>query len=354
MNPESNNVLIVIPPIHLLGGIANHYLGLKPYWTGKVYYYQAYKASRGNNKLIHLWQSALDLLRFSFFISINSPKIIVFNLSLKKGFYSRYFYMKAAKVFRKKIVVFIHGWDEKSEYMLTKAKGKWILRNSDGMIVLSQRFHDKLVRYGFTKNILLTTTKVDDSLVKDFEVMTDRNYGTKKILFLSRIERAKGVYEAVDAYAMLKPKYPDLTLTFVGDGTELQFLKQYVEAKGLLDVHFTGRLNGNELANEYKTANFFLFTSYGEGMPTVVLEAMAFGLPVFTRKVGGLVDFFKDGKMGYISESLNPKDFAEAIIPYLNDQELTMKVSLYNAKYAKEHFMASSVALQLENYFNTI
>ena len=84
-------------------------------------------------------------------------------------------------------------------------------------------------------------------------------------------------------------------------------------------------------------------------MPTVVLEAMAFGLPVFTRKVGGLADFFENGKMGYITDSLDPKDFAEAMIPYLEDIEQTKKVSQYNAKYAKEHFMASSVAKQIEN-----
>ena len=84
-------------------------------------------------------------------------------------------------------------------------------------------------------------------------------------------------------------------------------------------------------------------------MPTVVLEAMAFGLPIFTRKVGGLVDFFKNEKMGFISESLEPKDFADAMVSYLEDKDLAKTVSLYNAKYAKNHFMASSVAKQIEN-----
>lgn len=46
-------------------------------------------------------------------------------------------------------------------------------------------------------------------------------------------------------------------------------------------------------------------------MPTVVLEAMAFGLPVVTRAVGGLCDFFEDGKMGRITNSMNPMDYAK-------------------------------------------
>lgn len=354
MDYKLNKILIVVPSLRLLGGVANHYLGLKNFWSGDVGYYQAYNAVRGTNKIVRLLYSALDLVKFSFFIFLHSPKKIVFNLSLKKGFFSRYLYMQVAKIFGKKMVVFIHGWDEDSEYMLTKPRGKWIMQNTDGMIVLAQHFKDKLVKYGFKNSILLTTTKVDDALVEDFNVVTGRDYSKKNILFLARIERTKGVYEAVDTYALLKPKYKDLTLTFVGDGSELPALKKYVEGTGLQEVRFTGRLDGDALINEYKAANFFILTSYGEGMPTVVLEAMAFGLPVFTRKVGGLVDFFENGKMGYISDSLSPKDFAEAMIPYLNNQELSREVSLYNAKYAQEHFMASNVARQLENYFKTI
>ena len=84
--------------------------------------------------------------------------------------------MQVAKIFGKKMVVFIHGWDEDSEYMLTKPRGKWIMQNTDGMIVLAQHFKDKLVKYGFKNSILLTTTKVDDALVEDFNVVTGRDY----------------------------------------------------------------------------------------------------------------------------------------------------------------------------------
>ena len=70
-------------------------------------------------------------------------------------------------------------------------------------------------------------------------------------------------------------------------------------------------------------------------MPTVVLEAMAFGLPILTRNVGGLVDFFKNDKMGFITDSLEPKDFADAMVPYIKDKELARKVGAYNAQYAK-------------------
>ena len=218
------------------------------------------------------------------------------------------------------------------------------------IFVLANQFKDIMQGWGVAAPIRLTTTKVDDALLENFNPEKDKTFNNKNILFLSRVEKAKGVYEAVDAFAILKPKVKDLTLTFVGDGSELEPLKKYVQKKGLIDIRFTGRLQGEALKNEYKNALLLLLlTTHGEGMPTVVLEAMAFGLPIFTRRVGGLADFFENGKMGYITDSLDPKDFAEAMIPYLENIEQTKKVSQYNAKYAKEHFMASSVAKQIEN-----
>ena len=132
-------------------------------------------------------------------------------------------------------------------------------------------------------------------------------------MYSGRIEKAKGVYETVDTFSILKSQYKDLTLTFVGDGSELPMLKQYVENKKIKDVRFTGELRGEDFKKEYINADMYLFLSYTEGMPTVVLEAMIFGLPIFTRKVGGLIDFFENGKMGYISSSLDPAVFAEAM-----------------------------------------
>lgn len=109
-----------------------------------------------------------------------------------------------------------------------------------------------------------------------------------------------------------------------------------------------GALSGEERLRAYRKADFFFFPSYGEGMPTVVLEAMAFGLPVVTRRVGGLVDFFEDGKMGRITDSLDPREFAELMEPYINNAEYCLQTSHYNYEYAQEHFMATKVGRKIE------
>ena len=335
-------ILVNTPDIKGLGGVANHYLGLKAYWSEKVIYH-----SLGSPKLRKLLLP-ITILKFIFKIIFFNPDIVILNPSLGDGALKRdFFYQNLAKLFGKRVIIFMHGFNLDYAKTIDKEWAKKNFNKASMIFVLANQFKEIMQSWGVSVPICLTTTKVDDALLDSTAIKT--NKCNRNILCLTRIEKAKGIYETVDAFAILKQTYKNATLTFVGDGSELEALKDYAKNKNLSDIRFTGKLSGKELSKEYQNGDLFLFLSYGEGMPTVVLEAMAFGLSVFTRKVGGLADFFENGKMGYITDSLDPKDFAEAMIPYLEDIEQTKKVSQYNAKYAKEHFMASSVAKQIEN-----
>ena len=341
-------ILINAPSFKILGGVARHYLGLNDYWSENVRF-----NAIGNRNIVPghgIFWVPCDIVKFMARLLTFRPDVIVVNPSLgANALWRDFLFMNIAQAMGFKVIIFLHGFDFDYAKKINK---NWAVKNFNKaslIFVLARRFKDIMQGWGVTTPIRLTTTKVDDKLVKGFDIVKERDFTKRNILFLSRLENAKGIYEAVDTYAILKQKYSDITLSFVGDGTESDALKQYVADKGLQDVRFTGRLSGEALVNEYKAANFFLFSSHGEGMPAAVLEAMAFGLPVFTRTVGGLVDFFENDKMGYITDSLDPKDFAAAMVPYLESPELTKQVSLYNAEYAKKHFMASSVARQIEN-----
>lgn len=335
-------LLINTPNIHELGGVANHYLGLTPYWKENVRYHYIWSAKYNIIKtpfriLLFLWK----LLTFR-------PDMVLINPSMGQGALVRdFFYINIAKAFGLEVSIFIHGFN--LDYAKS-ADWNWISRNLNQaahIIVLAQQFKNILIEHGVTTDIQLSTTKVPDDMIEDFDV-TCRTGKVRNILFLSRIEKTKGVYEAVDTFAILKQKYPELTLKMVGNGSELTSLQQYVTQTGIADVEFSGALYGKDIVDAYKKADLFFFTSYGEGMPTVVLEAMAFGLPVITRYVGGLCDFFEDGKMGRITDSLDSKELASLIEPLLMDKEMTKQIALYNHQYAKEHFLASKVAKRME------
>ena len=166
-------------------------------------------------------------------------------------------------------------------------------------------------------------------------------------MFLARLTETKGIFIALEAFSQLQRKYPYLKMRIVGDGPARIEAESFVADRKMENVVFTGGLAGKELISEYEDADLYLLPTYHEGMPTSVLEAMAFGLPVITRPVGGLKDFFVNGRMGEMVDSLRAQDFVFAIEKYLNDEHLSHEVAVFNYDFAKSHFLASMALFSL-------
>jgi len=341
-------ILVNVPYLKLLGGVANHYEGLRNFWTENVKYNTIGKRSgkSGSGKYWLPW----DMVKFFARLCIFRPDVVLINPSLGRIALKRDFlFLNVAHLLGFKVMVFIHGFSWEYAKIIDKRWAVHNLNKASLIFVLAKAFKTEMQQWGVTTPITLSTTKVDDALLHGYDVNHERKGEVKNILFLARVEQAKGVFIAIDTYRILKKKYPYLSLTIAGNGSDLQKVKQIVAEEHIPDVRISGRVSGKDLIDTYKMADLYFFASFGEGMPTSVLEAMAFGLPVFTRNVGGLVDFFEDGKMGYITDSLEPVDFAKAMIPYIENKALTRDTAIYNTQYAREHFMASSVAKQVES-----
>ena len=341
-------ILINTPFLSLSGGVANHYKGLKPYWNEKVIYNQIGKRSEklGNG----IYWLPLDIIKFIIKIIFLCPDFVVLNPSLGKNAIKRDFiFLKIAKFFGKNVAVFFHGFNTEAIKEFNTGYLKKNLNKCKCIFILAKEFADIVKSWGVTVPVHLTTTKVDNRLIEGFNIET-KDYCAKNILFLARIEKAKGIYTALDAVKILHSKDKDIKFRVAGTGGELEKAKQYAIDNNIA-VDFLGNISGDTLINEFKTANIYILpTTHGEGMPTSVLEAMAFGVPVITRPVGGTCDFFENSKMGELIDSLNPQEYAEAIDKYLNNTTFMKETSVYNHKYAKEHFLASSVAKKIEDY----
>ncbi|MEA3500608.1 MAG: glycosyltransferase family 4 protein, partial [Candidatus Marinimicrobia bacterium] len=185
-------------------------------------------------------------------------------------------------------------------------------------------------------------------LINNFNI-NKKKYGNE-LLFLARVEKYKGIYICLEAVKNIS----DVKLTIAGSGNELNSVKKYVSDKNIENVEFIGYVSGKKLIETYMNSSIYLLPSDAEGMPTSILEAMAFGLPVITRPVGGLKDFFEDGKMGYITESKDPKVFTRLIEKLIRNKEKMIETGKYNHEYAKKRFLASKVAVRLEKIYDEI
>lgn len=328
-----------------LGGVANHFYGLKPYWKENVRYNIV-----GSRKIPNTGKYWLpwDLIKTIFKLLFYRPEVVMVNTSLGKNALKRdSIFLNIAHYFGAKTIVHFHGFNVN---YACEIDTKWFIslfKHASGFLVLSNSIKHQLQEWGVKQPILLTTTKVDDRLVKDYDV-SNRRKACKQILYLGRVEKEKGIYLSLDIYVLLQKIKPDLMFTVVGGGSELENAKKYAEEKGITNITFTGVLKGNSLRKQYEESDLYLFTSFHEGMPTSVLEAMCFGLPIVTRPVGGLVDFFEQEKMGYMVNSFNANDFIQPIKNIIESEDNRNNYSVYNYNYGNNHFLASKVAISIE------
>jgi glycosyltransferase involved in cell wall biosynthesis len=313
---------------------------------------------RSLHKPLRMCLYLYDIVKFVILLLVYRRPNVLLNPSFGETAMKRdVCFLSIAKFFHCKVVVFIHGWDK--NYLQSVKEGnkkfspKW--KQADAFIVLAAEFKQYLLELDVRAPIYLTSTKVDDNLISGISPdMIASKKNIRNILFLARVTRAKGIFTALDAMEILNKKYANIEMHVVGLGDSLEDAKRYCNDKGLNNVTFYGALYGDDLKKEFLWGGIYILPTHGEGMPTSVLEAMAMGLVVITRPVGGLVDFFEQEKMGYMIESLDPKDYANAIEKIISDMDYAKRTSLYNHLYAKEHFMASKVAVQLENIVRSV
>lgn len=353
-------VLLNTVDLNKNGGVATYYRVVRSYFSHGVKYFTVGGLTYNESRWKTVLRMLTDYINFYNQLHMSHYDIVHLNPSLGyKAIIRDALFLLMAKRTGCKTIVFIHGWDENFEKILRKKiffMFKKIYFKADACIVLGSVFKDRLLEMGYDKKIFVETTVVDqgifDRSVIRKKCLTEKQYN---ILFLSRIEKEKGVYETLDAYNILKKKYPFVTLIFAGDGHELVAAKRYVAQNNIQNVTFSGYLRGEKKWAAFQDSDLYIFpSSYGEGMPISVLEAMAFGLPVITRAVGGIIDFFKDGKMGYLTESKDPNVYAQFMEKLVVDRALGFNMGIYNRNFAREKFGALLVAKRIENIYSEV
>jgi len=155
-----------------------------------------------------------------------------------------------------------------------------------------------------------------------------------QILFVGRFQEQKNLFFLLDQVAILKSSiHLKFVLHLVGDGYQKDDLFLYSKEKGIEEsIKWHGWKNKSELRNSYQQSDCLVNPSLYEGMPNVVLEAMACGLPVIASNVAGNNTVVEHGENGFLFDLNKPKDFREALILLMEDSNMKNKLS----KYARE------------------
>jgi glycosyltransferase involved in cell wall biosynthesis len=175
------------------------------------------------------------------------------------------------------------------------------------------------------------------------------------LLFVGRLAQSKGVDIAIQSMKIIINKFPDATLTIVGEGDEYGHLKEIVQKFKLeKNIKFVGHHKINDVYTFYKESQIVLVPSvWEEPFGLVGVEALSIGRPVIASNIGGIPEWLEDGKSGYLVKPNNPNQIAKYVIKLLSDDNLLQTMSC-NAHNSVKKFSIKKHINLLENKYQEI
>jgi glycosyltransferase involved in cell wall biosynthesis len=174
-------------------------------------------------------------------------------------------------------------------------------------------------------------------------------------LYAGYLTKRKGVYELIEAIHRVQKKCPDILLLMCGAGPEETALRRLIREKGIEHtVRMAGEVEPERMNKWMQASDMFVLASHTEGMPNVVTEATACGLPVVATAVGGLPDAIGDCDGAILVPSENVDDLEKAIVKVISDNQLQAHMRIAARKRAEEQFGGKRNASLILDYLRKI
>jgi glycosyltransferase involved in cell wall biosynthesis len=179
--------------------------------------------------------------------------------------------------------------------------------------------------------------------------------GPLRVLTVARLEERKGVETLLRAAARLRDRELDVELTVVGDGPDRERLDR-IAAELRLDnaVMMTGAVAEEEVTGYYARADVFCLPSSAEGVPIVLMEAMASRLPVVATAIAGVRELVADGESGLVVPPGDDEALAEALRRLAEDPALAARLGLNGREAVAREFSLEGSAARLEALFTDV
>jgi glycosyltransferase involved in cell wall biosynthesis len=225
-------------------------------------------------------------------------------------------------------------------------------------IAVSDAIRQRAIAYGI-RSEKVTTLPIGIDVKKFVPGTTPIVKRDRRILFVGRLVEKKGCGFLLRAIPLVKNRVPDVQLSIVGDGPLRAELDRLARDLGL-SVHFHGALEPTAIKSELDRARVVCLPSTraangdAEGLPIVLLEAQAAGLPVVASRFGGIKEAVDDGKTGYCFVEKDVGDLASRLTQILTDDQRTVEMASEARNFVCRHFDLSVLTGRLENYYDDL
>lgn len=237
----------------------------------------------------------------------------------------------AARNFGKRIVLNYHSGEAEDHLARWGILVHPWLRLVDEIVVPSEYLRGVFARHGYR-------TRVIGNVVNTLSFRYRERFPLRPQLLSTRnLERYYRVDITLEAFALLKGRYPDATLTVVGHGREEGHLRRLATSLGTGGIRFIGRVEPTRMPALYGEADIFVNSSVVDNQPLSVLEAFAAGLPVVSTGVGDLAAMVRNGETGLIVPPEDPGATAKAVTTLLEDPERARHIAQRARQEVEKH-----------------
>lgn len=237
-----------------------------------------------------------------------------------------------SKIFKIDFYFKVHGSDIDIQCQ-HHSRAKQVLnmsKHAKAILAVSQALANKMIALGIDADkIKVIYNGVDH---QKFNQKTKPPLDANYLLFIGNLKQDKGVEELLTGYAKVCHKHPDLQLVYAGSGAMMAALKAQARQLNIANkVTFLGNINYDDVPQWLNHCQALILPSYHEGVPNVLLEAMACGKPIIATNVGGIPEIIDESICGKLIPIKNSQAVANAITELLKkswDKDEIQKHSL--------------------------
>jgi len=211
------------------------------------------------------------------------------------------------------------------------------------------------VTQNFVKNSYAMIIKGNGINIHDYYFLERKFEKNLTFLFASKLIKSKGIIEFLDASKIILKKYPATNFLIAGKYDDLNpdsiSYEEYKNIVSDISISYLGNLSQTELREYFYKSSVFVMPSYGEGLPRVVLEAAATGMPIITTNVHGCRECVMPGYNGLLVKPMNKIELAEAMESFILN---TVDLSQYSKNSYEMVKNDYSIELIAKEYLNAL
>jgi glycosyltransferase involved in cell wall biosynthesis len=242
--------------------------------------------------------------------------------------------MLAGKLFGKRVILNYHSGEAEDHLARWGLLVHPWLKLADEIVVPSVYLQRVFARHGYAARVIVNVVDTTRFRYRDRMPLRPRLLSTRNFEAHYRVE------VVLRAFALLRQRCPDATLTVAGVGSEEGRLRRLAAELAPEAIRFTGRVEPARMPALLDAADLFVNASVVDNQPLSILEAMAAGLPVVSTATGDIAAMVRDGETGLTVPRDDPAAMAEAVAALLDDPDRALRLARRAHEEVERHTWA--------------